>query len=303
MSKQTIDFIGIGAPKSGSTWIGKCLEDHPDILFSSQKSRKEIFFFTDTHNWVEQSEQLGRLTYYHRGFDWYLDQFPAYEEGKVRGEFTTAYLADKKAPERIKKHLPNVKLLVTLRNPVEMIYSLHWYLYNGAFTNLDPDFKVTLEKGLLTDKGYYAANLKRYFEHFDKNKIKIILFDDINKDAAKVIKEIYNFLGVDDTFAPNHLNVRVNEAFTTRSKGIKKLVHNSIKLIDKMHMEKLRLKLIESHKLQKVYATLNKTPAKYPKITNEIRKLGYEVFKEDIAELEELLGRDLSIWNPNKNLK
>ena len=67
--EETIDFIGIGAGTCGSTWVARCLSEHPDILFSSEKSKKELDFFTSA---------LVLYTHYSRcseGVEWYLDQF------------------------------------------------------------------------------------------------------------------------------------------------------------------------------------------------------------------------------------
>ncbi len=108
-----MDFIGIGAVKSGTTWVSKCLEDHPAILFASEKSRKEISFFNSTSNW--QGKGGYDLSTWDKGLDWYMQQFPPAEEGKVRGEFTVTYLIDSLACDRIYKHFPDTKLLVILR--------------------------------------------------------------------------------------------------------------------------------------------------------------------------------------------
>lgn len=291
-----IDFIGIGAPKSASTWIGKCLEEHPDILFSSQKTRKEVLFFNTFEGAVWNNKKVGGMSYFDRGLDWYYDQFPDYEEGKIRGEFTVYYLADNDAYNRIHDTFPNVKLLATLRNPVDMVYSLHWYLYHGAVTHLSNDFGHNLDKGIFNDKGYYYKHLKKFYDLFPEENIKVVLTDDIKNDAQKTISEIYGFLGVDKDFVPPSLEVKVNAAFKPRSDFVKKVVNVSLNALDILHLDALRLKIFESQPLQDIYSFFNKTPTQYPPLTDELRQKGIDIFIDDITKLESLINRDLSSW-------
>src|SRR4030042_1685397 len=134
--KNEVDFIGIGAPKSGSTWLCQCMSEHPDIAFAQKKrgSKKELFFFNLPNVWGENV--TGRLSYYDKGFDWYINQFPPPRTGLVRGEFSVSYMADPVACERIKRVYPYVKIISILRNPVDMIYSLHSYFSNGAVVKI-----------------------------------------------------------------------------------------------------------------------------------------------------------------------
>ena len=294
-SKQ-IDFIGIGAPKSGSTWITKCLAEHPQILFSSKKSRKEIFFFNTPDGWMWNNKKVGRMSYYDKGVDWYLEQFPEYEEGKKRGEFTTSYLSDKLACKRIKEHFPNVKILVTLRNPIEMIYSLHWFIYHGAVIDISESFEDNLEAAIFTDKGFYHKHLSKYYNAFPARNIKVILFDDIKQDAKECIKDIYKFLGVDQGYIPDSIGKVVNSAFKPKSVLVKRLVNKSLRVIDSLHLDFLRLKIFESQFLQDVYTKMNKVQTKYPPLSKALRKKGIEIYLEDIEKLEKLIGRDLSDW-------
>lgn len=294
--KSQIDFIGIGAPKGGSTWLASCLEEHPDILFSSQKTRKEIFFFNTPEGWVWNDKKVGRMSYYDRGLAWYLDQFPDYVEGKIRGEFTTSYLSDDLAYNRIHESFPNVKILATLRNPVDMIYSLHWYLYHGAVVELAEDFEHNLDAGIFNDKGLYFKHLQKYFETFPAENIKVLIFDDIKSDPINTISSVYEFLGVDSDYMPATLEKKVNTAFKPRSKLLKDAVNKTLNALDSLGLDSLRLKIFESQLLQDIYTKINKTPTKYPPMSDEVRKKAYDVFASDINALENLLKRDLSAW-------
>lgn len=289
-----IDFVGIGAPKSGSTWISKCLEEHPEILFSSLKTRKEIHFFNIQDVWGDNS--TGRMSYYDKKIEWYLNQFPEAEDGKIRGEFSVTYMSDPIAYERIYKHFPDIKIIATLRNPIDMIYSLHWFFYHGAVIELPEDFNETLDKGFFIDKGMYYKHLKKYFDLFPKENIHIVFFEDVKKDPKAEIKKIYKFLGIKSNFVPPSLEKKVNETFQTRSKFFKNLVHGFLIFTDKWQLDGLRMKIFESQMLQNIYTKLNKKFEKYPPMDKKTKARCIKIFKKDIMELEKLLGRDLSSW-------
>ncbi|MFC1722467.1 sulfotransferase [Patescibacteria group bacterium] len=294
MSKETIDFIGVGAPKSGSTWVGQILEEHPQVLFSSEKTRKELYFFNEYDFWGDKG--TGRLSYYNRGLEWYFDQFPKAKKGCIRGEFSATYLSDRVAYKRIKKDFPNAKILVSLRNPADLLYSLHWYIHNGAVMSIPSDFESTLENEYLTKVAYFYKHLKNFYDVFDKKQIHVIFHDDIISDPKKVSKDLYAFLNVDEAFIPDSIKIKVNAAFKVKSRLLKDITHIILVVIDRLRLEKIKIAIYESSFLAKIYTSLNKVPFKYPKMTPEQRKKCYEIFKDDIEDLEMLLGRDLSSW-------
>ena len=151
--KEDINFVGIGAMKSGSTWVAENLSLHPEILFSSQK---ELNFFNDP---IKVGDKILN-SFFKKGFGWYLKQFPKSEKGKIRGEFSVVYLFDKLAAKRIKEFFPNIKIIVVLRNPIEMIYSLHNWMKSAALSNLPSEFENAIDKGFYLNLGLYSHYLK-----------------------------------------------------------------------------------------------------------------------------------------------
>ncbi len=100
-----VDFIGVGAQKSGTSWAYACLYEHPEICAPV----KEIHFFSRPR--------------YEEGKEWYEGHFKKCEEGLLRGEFSTSYLYSEESPERIHACYPNAKLIAILRNPIDRAYS------------------------------------------------------------------------------------------------------------------------------------------------------------------------------------
>ena len=96
----SVDFIGVGAEKAGTTWLTRMLNAHPEINLSEPK---EIFFF-NKNNYYDQIHKINPN--YQKGLEWYAKRFLHCEVGKIKGEFSTSYLWDESAAKRIYKEFP-----------------------------------------------------------------------------------------------------------------------------------------------------------------------------------------------------
>lgn len=148
------NFLGIGASRSGSTWLDKQLRTHPDIYMPIK--RKEVSFFN---------------VYYELGITWYEGFFPGISEAsafKAIGEFSPGYLSDESVPERIKESLGEIKLLAILRNPADRAYS-QWKLRvqkraeNRSFEDFVKNDEEPIKLGL------YGSHIERYHKEFSKD--------------------------------------------------------------------------------------------------------------------------------------
>ena len=146
-----LDFIGIGAAKSGTSWVAKCLSEHPDVQFSFAK---EVCFFNKKGGIYEDKTEWN----YEKGLEWYQNQFPQRESGKIVGEFSVDYLHDEYAPVLIQKNFPEVKLIACLRNPKDMVYSHYWWYK----TNFQEEQASTFEEAIKTQPEYLHRAL--YYE-------------------------------------------------------------------------------------------------------------------------------------------
>ena len=109
-----VDFIGIGAQRSGTSWVYACLYEHPEICIPI----KEIHFFSRPR--------------YENGTLWYEEHFATCGVGKRCGEFSTSYLYSDVTAERIHKHYPEVKILAILRNPITRALSQYGNAIKGG---------------------------------------------------------------------------------------------------------------------------------------------------------------------------
>lgn len=280
MPKPT--FIGIGAQKCASTWIYDILSDHPQVALSALK---EVDFFSYK---------------YDHGLQWYERNFDELYQGQpVIGEISPSYFHEPAVPERVLRHYPDIKLIVSLRNPVKRAISNHMHeIRTGHFDGDDLSF----EKGLTNnatyvDQGLYAKHLQRWLAVFPRENILILVFEEMIADRAKSARQIYEFLGVSADHQSALLNEKSNPSYVNRSKGLESFRKKARGIVKSFGLDAV-WGLAAKMGLRKLYSGVNKVSgaqAVPPPDESTIEKLRIE-FDNDMAQLEKLLARDLDIW-------
>jgi Sulfotransferase domain len=278
MSK--IDFIGIGAPKCGTTWLSAQLEAHPQIGFAPDK---EVYYFADT---IMRRLAHSELNCYARGESWYHAQFPPAVAPIVsRGEFCPSYLYLDEAADRIKAYRPDIKLLLCLRPPVEMIYSWYWYGRNAVLAKLPDTFEGMMQDPFLRDVGCFARHLRRYLDRFPAENFLIVQFEAIRRAPDEVRKGVYEFLGVDPGFQPR-LDSGKNEAraprFPLLQSGAQK-IYGGVSALP--GVGKVLKSPAVARRLQSVYHRFNSTARKYEPLAAEERAKWEVYYAADETEL------------------
>jgi len=289
-SKFAPDFIGIGMRKCGTTWLAEMLKAHPEVGFSREK---EVSFFNNIWALVEKPQKSKLET---EGIESYEKYF---NKGRVIGEWSVTYAADPNVAERIKHYFPDVKILVSLRNPVERAVSFYNHAKNVRLIDESKNFEEAIKKH--TDYiggGMYYPQLKLYFDLFPKEQIKIILLDDIEKDSRAVVRDLYNFLGVDSSFVPEGINEKTNVSRKVRYKFFYKLVVTIL-----LHFKNLVPKNARPYARifgkKKILSSIDRhtsQPFESPPLKEKTRRHLLEVFKPDIERTAKLIDRDLSAW-------
>src|SRR4051812_10132551 len=182
------NFIIIGAAKAGTTSLYHYLRQHPDVFMSAVKEPR--------YYWQEGVAE-GRLEIF--GREAYERLFSDVTSQRAVGEATTHYLNSPTAAERIAADLPDVKLIVSLRNPADRAYSSYLGRLQGGEERRGVDEAMQPGSYYVESSRYYAS-LSRYFERFDRSRIKVLLFDDLVASPRAVMRDVYEFLGVDSTF-------------------------------------------------------------------------------------------------------
>jgi len=282
---QLIDFVGIGAPKCGTTWLSAQLEAHPQIGFAPAK---EVYYFADT---IARRLAGKELNCFARGADWYHAQFPELN-GTItrRGEFCPSYLYSATAATRISAYRKDVKLLVCLRPPVEMIYSWYWYNRNGVVAKLPPTFAAAMENPLVRDLGCYAQHLKPYLENFPAENILVIEFEAIRRSPDLVRQISYEFLGATPDFVPALEQEGKNAARRPRFGFLQSAAQRLHGGLSRMPGTAQLLKSPAiADTLQRVYHRFNSRAQKYAPLTATEKAKWEAYYAADQAELARLL--------------
>lgn len=167
------DFIIMGEMKCGTTALYRYITEHPKV---KPARRKELAFFNAYHD---------------KGLDWYKSQFPDCDQC-MTGE-ATGYLKFPHVAPKVYAAVPDVKLILILRNPVDRAYShYHMHLRKGK---IDVPFEKAIEKKLTyLDKGNYAWKLKRWMNVFPKEQFHIVQSEKLYKHPQKTMDEVFKFL-------------------------------------------------------------------------------------------------------------
>ena len=290
------NFIIIGAMKAATTSLYTYLKQHPDVFMPSIKEPKFFNNFNKDSGFKLQGKGLVKI----KTLEQYQNLFQEAINEIAIGEASPSYIFDENCHILIKKILPRVKIIAILRQPVDRAYS-NFLHAKRADQEKDTDFEKAfteenemLRKGIKThyylEKGFYYKQLKRYYDVFPTEQIKIILFEDMIKSPEKITREIFEFLNIDSSFTPNTSKKANVSGVPKGTLGwiVMKLRKNN--LMPDIEFSKILPKFIVNLILNTIYS-------KPKKISNKlIKKLTKKYYIKDIRKLEKLINRDLSIW-------
>ena len=189
-------FLVIGAMKAGTTSLHAYLQAHPDVFMAEPK---ELEFFVEGKNWE-------------RGVDWYESCFASSGGATARGEASTTYTKHPffpGVPERIKRVLPEARMVYVVRHPIRRMVSQ--YLHHVAeYGERGPASEVLLTNPMLFALSDYATQIERYLEFFPREQLLIVTSEELDDRRAATLRTIYGFIGVDDRWTPPNLDERLH---------------------------------------------------------------------------------------------
>lgn len=268
------NFLIIGAAKAGTTSLYEYLREHPDVFMSPLK---EPGYFWAEAPAIEDAPIRTREQYEHL--------FDGVTTERAIGEATPRYLPSPTAAERIKRELPDARLIVSLRNPADRAYSSYLGRLQSGRERRPPE--EALQPGsYYFETSLYYESLARFFERFAR--IKVVLFDDLRADPKAVMRDVYAFLDVDPAFEP-HVDVRHNRAAVPRSRTLNALFLRSAGFLRRIAPPILRNRGF-TPRLHPFFLgpAASMSPALRERLLNE--------FRDDIEKTARLIGRDLSMW-------
>jgi hypothetical protein len=188
------DFVGIGVQKAGTSWWYSLVVAHPGVTEHPDIHKERHFMSRFGYQGFADSE-----------IERYEGWFPRVP-GTLAGEWTPDYLWFPWAPALLKRAAPETRLLVVLRDPIERFRSgLAHQLGDGAQKT-----GATLTEAI--DRGFYDRQLSRWYDFFPPDQMLVLQFEQCVADPASNLARTYRFLGLDESFRPPNLAVRVNES-------------------------------------------------------------------------------------------
>jgi hypothetical protein len=292
------DFFLMGGPRCGTTALLDALKQHPEIFVPD--ARKELDFFGS-----DLPFKTRRLTKTE-----YLAHF-AKSTQKRAGESSPWYLYSKKAAAEIKAFSPTARILIMLRNPVDMIYSLHSRrLYNG---NEDiEDFTAALaaeekrKKGLCLpatatdefgcfyrDVGHYTKQVERYFATFGRERVRVVVTEEYARNPGPIYRDICRFLEVDENFQPIFRVLKSRSRI--RSAALREFLRRPHPGADWV-FKALRLRPDRNGGYKGWIRRLNSSDSDLKPINPAVRRQLQREFEPEVRQLSALLKRDLNDW-------
>lgn len=285
------NFFVIGAPKCGTTSLAHWLAGHPQVFMSPVK--EPHFFNTDYQRYLNSLEGYERL-------------FADVDRHHLAvGEASVWYLSSSEAVKNILEYNSGARFIVMLRNPIEMAPSLHEELvFTGREDVKDfPAAWVLQErraKGqnlprLVEDAKYVqygaqcslGAHMTRLYKSVPRDRVKVILLEDIASDARAVYRSVLDFLGVpDDGRATFEV---VNQAKTRRWPALNVVAWAAVRLKRALGIEKgfgLWRHIDAANRIERPRGVID------PAMKARLR----EYFADDVAVLQNLIGRNLKHW-------
>lgn len=297
MAEFKLDFAGIGIAKSGTTWMAKCLAEHPAVCMALGK---ETNFFMKMHvASVLPLRTRFHVAHHEEGMAWFQGRFGHHLPGQIRGEYSNGYIGDPESAGLLHEHNPGMKLLCCFRNPVDVIYAGYFQL--ARVQPLPGTFEETLKlyPGFL-EYGRYLRNLQPFLERFPRENLLLLVYDDIKTDPAAFFRRVCEFLGIDPEFSPPSLTKRVNPRTLVRSRRLRDLrfaINGFMQSTAATRLLRKGLSRVGVGELVLRLFQKNEMPATAPPMSSETRAWLVQTYREDNERLAAFLGRDLSHWN------
>jgi hypothetical protein len=269
-------FLFIGGDRCGSKSLHQMFRQHPRCYVPPIA---DPYFFDKN---------------YERGLGWYWGLFAnAPADALAIGEFSHDYIHSRAAAQRILEHLPEVRILATLRHPVERSFS-SYAAAESAGVIRTPFRQALDEVPMLIENSLYADRLQIYFDLFPREQIKILFFEDLEEDPQKFGEEAFAFVGLPPADGID-FGRRMSQLSRSRlpfSGMVSKQAANLCRRLGWVNL----LGWAKSNKyvrslFYKPYATSEK-----PQADAESKEMLREIFSPQIDRLEVMLGRDLSHW-------
>ena len=249
--------------------------------------------------------------FYNEGLDWYRDLYKSHGNVKYLMDFSVNYMISEETVERIYKTLGNnAKFIFMLRNPADRAYSDYWMSRKfGKEESVEieeafrRDYEISLKEPANSNyylSGLYGEHIEYFFKRFKRGNLHFIIFSEFIENPEKSCKDVFEFLGL-DAVSDIDYGVWKNKASKSKRTVVSRVFKSVIKLIPMFIKRGIRpgfkfkiVRVVRRKQYKKREVISYKTDP-------DVCKWILDLYKDDIAKLEKLIGRDLSMWREKYN--
>jgi Sulfotransferase family len=265
-------FVIIGAVKAATTWALEQLQVNPALYMPDP----EPHYFSSEFD---------------RGEDYYSHFFAeAAGTGRMLGEKSADYLAHPEAARRMAAMLPDARLVVQFRNPVERAYSDYKMLFRrGTITGGPEEYLSSLDnpQPRFLNDGLYAMHMRRWRDHFAAEQLHAFLYDDVKNQPQATVEAISRHIGVDPIFDIGQSRKKANN-------GGERFLPLPVRKV--LAPFKAVVAPLRGNALFETTRNLLAQEVAYPPLSQDLRMTLRDFYADDIIALGQMLGRDLSAW-------
>src|ERR1700722_8193928 len=268
-------YIAVGPTRTATTWLYQVLNGRIGL----PQGIKETQFF---------------IWNYGLGLDWYQSHFRNCSPDLPLMEIAPTYFDSPEARQRVKLHIPDCKIICTLRDPVERAWS-HYKHWQQRGLIKSPFAEAAFTHGQIVSAGRYADHLRAWQNDFGAPNVMILLYDDLRADPQHYLDRLTAFLGISqiDHAASPLANVKFNHAERMP------LSHRSARRARKLRDLLIRRRLYRVVRLgEPLFTACFNGGDPYPPLDSELELQLRRHLEPEVVKLEQLLNRDLSSWKP-----
>ena len=274
-SARLPSYIAVGPTRTATTWLYQVLNGRIGL----PEGIKETQFF---------------IWNYHLGLDWYRSHFRNCPPDLPLMEIAPTYFDSPAARQRVKLHIPDCKIICTLRDPVERAWS-HYKHWQQRGLIKSPFAEAAFTHGQIVSAGHYADHIRAWQNDFGAANVMILLYDDLRADPQHYLDRLTAFLGISqiDHDTSPLANVKVNHAERMP------LSHRSARRARKLRDFLIRRRLYRLVRLgEPLFTACFNGGDPYPPLDPDLELQLRRHLEPEVVKLEHLLDRDLSSWKP-----
>lgn len=269
------DFIGVGPPRTATTWLHEALKGHAAL----PAEKKETDFYSKN---------------YEKGYDWYLYYFRDADPKLPMGEFSPTYFNSEPARERIARDVPGCRIICSFRDPVERAYS-HWRLMvRNVWTKTDFE-QTVMTRRELRESSRYGHYLDKWRQALGRENVLAIFHEDLEADPQRFVDTVCDFIGA------GRFSVARSPVAGQRVHAVpvaprnRQLARNARKLLSWLNEHRYH-QLAQTFRRSAMWRFCAERGEPFAPITIEVEAKLRDYLRPEVEELERLTGRNLSSW-------